>query len=95
MAEIAHNRFAGAVAERLAALQVCSFRHAIEKWPHLNTAMLSRACNGRTLSAGNYLLLCRYLGLDPFEFLIEEKRPRITMKSILNQAVTASVTRET
>lgn len=28
--------------------------------------MLSRAINGKTLSADNYLLLCEYAGLDPY-----------------------------
>jgi hypothetical protein len=95
MAEIDTDTFADEVAARLTALQVHSYRRAVENWPALNVAMLSRACSGQPVSAANMLLLCRYLGLDPFVYLIEAKRRRVTMKTILNQAVTAPVTRET
>lgn len=100
MADLDWNRFADAVDQRLEELDL-SFAGAVWRWPALNKAMLSRACNGQTLSAGNLLLLCRLLELDPFAFVIDGKRRRPrghekpTMKTIAERAVTAPAARET
>lgn len=94
MAELDWNRFADAAEQRLEQLDL-SFAGAVARWPALNKAMLSRACNGQTLSAANLLLLCRVLELDPFAFVIDDKRLRLTMKTIAERAVTAPAARET
>ncbi len=93
MAEIERKQFAAALVARLRELGY-SYGKAVEMWPALNRAMLSRACNGMELSAANYLLVCEMAGLDPYCFLMREKQVRHTLKSILNQPVTAGVSRE-
>lgn len=93
MAELDLSRFADALADRL---RTCgySYSQAVEHWPDADRTMLSRAINGKPLSAGNFLLLCRMAGLDPFDFLIGGKRRRVTLKSILDQTVAVGVSRE-
>lgn len=94
MAEIDFARFGDAFEHRLEQLGY-SYTDAERKWPSTDRAMLSRACAGKTLSAGNYLLLCQMAGLDPYRFMQPMKRPRFTRKAILEQAVTRGVARET
>ncbi|RWQ12362.1 hypothetical protein [Mesorhizobium sp.] len=94
MADIAFDRFAAVFQARLDELHY-SLRMAEEKWPDTDRAMLSRAVNGKTLSAGNYLLLCNYAGLDPYTWFEPRPHRRVTLKSIREQLVTAPVTRET
>ncbi len=94
VAEIAFHQFGDAFRDRLSSLGY-SLRRAEEVWPEADRAMLSRAINGKTLSAGNYLLLCEYAGLDPYRYLARNPRRRVTMKTIAEQMVTPSVARET
>lgn len=94
MAEVDRQAFARAFRDRLAEIGY-SLRRAEAQWPETDLAMLSRASNGITISAGNYLLLCQMAGLDPYAYLDRSPRRRVTMKSILNQAVTPPVKRET
>lgn len=94
MAEIDWLRFACRVEVELCERSL-SYDAAVEKWPSLNKGLLSRACNAKPLSAGNYQHLCALLNLDPLAFLIVEKRKRVTMKSVLEHAVTDVVRRET
>lgn len=94
MAEIDGAAFARALSGRLDQLGY-SIGRAVEKWPLTNKAMLSRAINGKPLSAGNYLLLCEMAGLDPYAFLDREKSERLTRKDVISRAVTALATRET
>lgn len=94
MAEIDRVRFAMHFSSRLTSLGY-SLSRAAEKWPETDRAMLSRAINGKTLSAGNFLLLCEMAGLDPYRFLRRGKTARMTRKSVLDQAVTRGVPRET
>lgn len=94
MAEIAFLRFANAFQDRLNDLGY-SLRRAEEQWPDTDRAMLSRAINGKTLSAGNYLLLCEMAGLDPYAYLERPPHRRVTLKSIAEQMVTPPATRET
>jgi hypothetical protein len=94
VAEIAFHQFAAAFQSRLDQIGY-SLRVAEEKWPEADRAMLSRAINGKTLSAGNYLLLCEYAGLDPYLYLGRNPRRRTTVKTILDHMVTPSVARET
>lgn len=72
---------------------------ALAARPGLDKAMLSRAVNGKPLSAANHLVVCRAFGLDPFAFLIEEKQARTTLRAIAkrlsDQQVTVLATRET
>ncbi|MBZ9985689.1 hypothetical protein LB572_01115 [Mesorhizobium sp. BH1-1-5] len=94
MAEIAFHRFADAFQQRLDQLGY-SLRKAEDIWPETDRAMLSRAINGKTLSAGNFLLLCEYAGLDPYLYLGRNPRRRTTVKTILDHMVTPSDKRET
>ena len=94
MAELDWQRFGAAFSERLGELGYTLDR-AVQKWPATDKAMLSRACRGVTLSAGNLLLLCEMAGLDPFAFLTREKHRRLTLKRVAEQHVTAAVSRET
>jgi hypothetical protein len=94
MAEIGFDKFADAFQQRLDEIGY-SLRVAEEKWPETDRAMLSRAINGKTLSAGNYLLLCEYAGLDPYRYLARNPRRRTTVKTILDQMVTPYDKRET
>ncbi|RWB85943.1 MAG: hypothetical protein EOQ52_20555 [Mesorhizobium sp.] len=94
MADIAFDRFADAFQRRLDEIGY-SLRVAEEKWPQTDRAMLSRAINGKTLSAGNYLLLCEYAGLDPYRFMTRSPRRVVTMKTIAQHMVTRPVKRET
>lgn len=94
MADLRFDAFAAAFHARLDALGY-SLRRAEEKWPLTDRAMLSRAINGKALSAANFLLLCEMAGLDPYAFVERGKQPRHTLKSIVGQMVTPSVARET
>lgn len=94
VAEIAFHQFGDAFRDRLNALGY-SLRRAEEVWPEADRAMLSRAINGKVLSAGNYLLLCDYAGLDPHRYLARDPRRRVTRKTIADQTVTPCVSRET
>ncbi|MER9471064.1 hypothetical protein [Mesorhizobium sp. M0520] len=94
MADVAFRKFADAFQQRLDALGY-SLRIAEQKWPDTDRAMLSRATNGKTLSAGNYLLLCNYAGLDPYAYVEAAAHRRVTMKTISEQLVTPPVQRET
>lgn len=94
MAEVCFSEFATAFRERLNKIGY-SLRRAEEQWPLTDRAMLSRAVNGKTLSAGNYLLLCEMAGFDPYQFMERGKRKRATMKTIADHMVTPCVQRET
>lgn len=94
MADIAFHDFADAFRQRLSGLGY-SLRDAERKWPATDRAMLSRAVNGKVLSAGNYLLLCEMAGLDPYLYFERAKRKRTTMKTIVKQMVTRPVSCET
>ncbi|BAB54376.1 hypothetical protein [Mesorhizobium japonicum] len=94
MADVAFLRFANAFQDRLNDLGY-SLRRAEEQWPDTDRAMLSRAINGKTLSAGNYLLLCEMAGLDPYAYLERQPHRRVTLKTIAAQLVTPSVPCET
>lgn len=94
MAEVCFSEFATAFRERLNKIGY-SLRRAEEQWPLTDRAMLSRAVNGKTLSAGNYLLLCEMAGFDPYQFMERGKRKRATMKTITDHMVTPCVQRET
>ncbi|RWC28826.1 MAG: hypothetical protein EOS27_17970 [Mesorhizobium sp.] len=94
MADIAFLRFANAFHDRLKDIGY-SLRRAEEQWPDTDRAMLSRAINGKTLSAGNYLLLCELAGLDPYAYLKRPPHRRVTLKSIASQLVTPCVPCET
>ncbi|WP_192384754.1 hypothetical protein [Mesorhizobium silamurunense] len=87
------ERFAATVRRRLDGV---STRQAVATWPTLNVAMISRAKAGQNLTIGSFLALCKALRLRPLDFRVDgAKRRRVTRKSILQQAVTASVPRET
>jgi len=94
MAKFDFPAFGAALAERLHAIGY-SLDRAVAQWPETNKAMLSRAQNGVPLSVDSVLTICRFAGLDPFDFLDAGKRRRVTMKSIVKQAVTAGASRET
>ena len=94
MAEIDLPRFGMAVKVALSRKGL-SYGDAVARWPETNKALWSRAVNGKALSAGNYLLVCRYLNLRAWAFVRVETGPRLTMKSIAKQAVTAADKRET
>lgn len=94
MADVDFARFADAFRCRLDQIGY-SLRRAEQQWPDTDRAMLSRAVNGKTLSAGNFLLLCEMAGLDPYAFVGRSPRRQITRKSIIKQMVTPSVQRET
>lgn len=98
MAEIDRMRFAAdviAVLDR----EGLSYTAAIERHPDLDRSMLSRACNGKPLSAANFLLVCWALQLDPFGYLAHPRKIRTTLRAILKraekQAVAVGVTHET
>ncbi|TGQ95394.1 hypothetical protein EN851_07695 [Mesorhizobium sp. M8A.F.Ca.ET.208.01.1.1] len=87
------DRFAATVRRRLEGI---SGRQAVEAWPTLNTAMISRARHGENLTIGSFLVLSKALRLRPLDFLAPGvKRRRVTRKTLLRQAVTASVPCET
>ncbi|MFC6491156.1 hypothetical protein [Nitratireductor sp. GCM10026969] len=98
MADIDHAAFAAAVTRVLCRAGL-SYGKAVETWPELDKAMLSRACSEQRLSAANFLLVCKFMGLDPFAFLIRDKHRRVRMRDIAkrlsDQPVTQSSTRET
>lgn len=94
MAKLDFDAFGHAFQQRLTEIGY-SLRVAEQKWPTTNRAMLSRAINGKRLSAENYLLLCRLAGIDPYRFWSDDERRRITMKTIAKQVVTAGVSRAT
>lgn len=98
MANIDHAAFAEAVCIELRR-QGLSFALAVEKWPELDKAMLSRACSEKALSAGNFLLVCKLIRLDPYRFLKRGKRRRVRLRDIVKrlqeQTVTQADKRET
>ena len=94
MAEVRFDAFADAFQSRLDELGY-SLRRAEQKWPQTDRAMLSRAVNGKALSAGNYLLLCEMAGLDPYAFIERGKHRRTSLKTIREQMVTLAASRET
>ena len=94
MADVDCGRFAAAMRCRLDEIGY-SLRRAEHQWPQADRAMLSRAVNGKTLSAGNFLLLCELAGLDPYAFIDRGPRRQVTMKTIVEQMVTPPVQRET
>ncbi len=98
MADVDFVQFGHDFSRRLGELGY-SLDRAVAKWPLTNKALLSRATHGETLSPGNYLLLCEMAGLDPYKCFTPAKRPRppkrATMKTVLAQAVTRVVPRET
>lgn len=94
MAEVRFDAFAEAFQNRLDALGY-SLRQAEQKWPQTDRAMLSRAVNGKALSAGNFLLLCEMAGLDPYAFIDRGKHKRTSLKAIRDHMVTVSASRET
>lgn len=97
-AEIDWRNFAAAVRLRLD-LYGLSYGGAVAKWPDLNKGLLSRACNGKVLSAGNYVLVCQLMQFEAGRFLTFDDKPRVTLRAITeslqNQPVTAAVARET
>lgn len=94
MADFRFDRFSADFSARLEALGY-SLGQAAVKWPLTDKAMLWRGANGKTLTAGNVLLLCQMAGLDPFAYLAAEPRRQVTRKRVLKQAVTRGVNRET
>lgn len=94
MAEVRFDAFADAFQSRLDELGY-SLRQAEQKWPQTDRAMLSRAVNGKALSAGNYLLLCEMAGLDPYAFIERGKHRRTSRKTIREHMVTLAASRET
>lgn len=94
MADIDRASFAEALGLRLRQIGY-SLHRAADQWPQTDMAMLSRATRGVSISAGNFLLLCELAGLDPYLFLDREPHRRVTLKSVLRQAVTAPASRET
>lgn len=98
MPDIDRERFGRDVGRALAR-RFPSYGAAVRAWPELNKALLSRAVNGERLSPGNLLAICERLSLDPFAYLIGEKRRRRTLADIRNdlekQRVTDDAPRET
>ncbi|TIW06975.1 MAG: hypothetical protein E5V66_32735 [Mesorhizobium sp.] len=87
------ERFAAIVRRRLDGVSV---RRAVEAFPTLNVAMISRAKAGHNLTIGSFLALCRALRLRPFDFHVDGvKRRRVTRKTLVKQTVTARVPCET
>lgn len=70
-----------------------SVRGAVEIWPDTDIALWTRVRNGKEITVGNFLLVCRCLDLWPLRYLVRAKR--MTKKRVLNQAVTRAVSRET
>ncbi|MDZ5697825.1 hypothetical protein [Chelativorans sp. M5D2P16] len=91
MVDIDHAAFARAVRAKLKRRGL-SFDRAVDRWPALDKAMLSRACTEKRLSAGNFLLLCEALKLDPYRFLMREKGKRLRMRDIAKRLSSQSVT---
>ncbi|WP_265518947.1 hypothetical protein [Nitratireductor luteus] len=98
MADIDRAAFAEAIMRVLDRAGL-SFGKAVETWPELDKAMLSRACSEKPLSAANFLLVCKVMGLDPFAYLIHDKQRRVRLRDIAKrlseQSVTPVVKRET
>ncbi|MBN9035481.1 MAG: hypothetical protein J0H53_05385 [Rhizobiales bacterium] len=94
MAEVRFDAFADAFQSRLDELGY-SLRQAEQKWSQTDRAMLSRAVNGKALSAGNYLLLCEMAGLDPYAFVERGKHRQTSLKAIREHMVTLVASRET
>ncbi|TIO62960.1 hypothetical protein [Mesorhizobium sp.] len=87
------SRFAASVRRRLDGI---SGPQAVNAWPTLNTAMISRAKRGENLTIGSFLVLCKALRLRPMDYLIDGvKRRRVTRKTLLKQPFTVSAPRET
>jgi hypothetical protein len=64
-------------------------RSASTRYPGLNPAMVSRACNMQVLSAASFLVVCQVMRKDPHIYLTFRDRLQ------RNQYVTAIVPRET
>lgn len=101
MSDIDWSGFAAEVEARLDARDL-SYGRAVERWPELNRAMLSRAVNGRRLSVENYLLICVLLRIPVTRYWRRHAVKRVrgpTVRSIVKrlrkQPVTARVCRET
>lgn len=94
MAEFDWTGFADAVRLGLAD-RGCSLGAAVGKWPATDKAMWHRACHAKTLTPGNLLVVCDCLDIDPFAYVDDVKRRRVTRKAVVKQAVTRSVPRET
>ena len=92
MASYDRTAFAFAVAAALQARGL-SGEAAARTFPDTDTALWSRLRNGKELTVGNYLLVCRTLNLWPLRYLVRDKR--LTRKRILKQALTRDVSRET
>lgn len=87
------ERFAATVRLRLAGV---SGRRAVEAFPTLNTAMISRAKRGENMTIGSFLALCKALRMRPMDFHVDgAKRRRVTRKTLVKQTVTARVSCET
>ncbi|MCF6126046.1 hypothetical protein EN904_12205 [Mesorhizobium sp. M7A.F.Ca.CA.001.07.2.1] len=88
------DRFAATVRRRLDGVSV---RQAVDAFPALNVAMITRAKQSRSnLTVGSFLTLCKALRLRPMDFyLADVKRRRVTRKTLLSQPVTACVPCET
>lgn len=92
MASYDRTAFAFAVAAVLQARGL-SVERAAAHWPDTDAALWSRVKNGREISTGNFLLVCRVLNLWPLRYLRREKR--LTKKRILKHALTRAVSRGT
>lgn len=101
VAQIDFEKFAAMVHR---ALDGASIRSAASRLPGLNAGMLSRAINAKQLSVSSYLAICRAFDIDPWEAFhlraARPEKPASTVSDIVrrikrNQAVTASVARET
>jgi hypothetical protein len=88
IADIDRARFASDTLDWLERKKL-SYRHASTRYPGLNPALLSRACNCKPLSAGNMLLVCKAMQKDPTLYLVLIDRRQ------QNQTVTAIGKRET
>lgn len=98
MADIDRTRFAEDVTAALAR-DGRAMRAIVAENPGLSLSALSRAAAGtHEPHPGNYLAVCRALGLDPWACFVAVKRPpkrgRVTLKSITNQHVSRGVSRE-
>jgi hypothetical protein len=75
-----------------------SYRAICDDNPGLTIATITRAASAGRLSPGNLLAICRAFGLDPWAYYQPLKASplrRLTMKTIVKQAVTRKVSRET
>lgn len=92
MASYDRTAFAFAVAAALEKRGL-SGEAAARAFPDTDTRLWSWVRNGKEISVGNFLLVCRVLELWPLRYLVREKR--LTKKSVLCKALTRAVSRET